>query len=281
MAAAPASAYCHKSTCNPTKQSCAVDKYGCVSSGYGYVWSSLPIPYRFSSAGSSHFDDAEEMRDVVRRAFQKWEDVDCAHGPTSLSFSEGADTDSEPAAGKPAPRDFGIYFRDDAWPDNDTTALALTRQDSYLETGQISGASIEVNTAEKTFRLSPDDDGEFDLEAVLTHEVGHYLGLDHSKEPGAIMAPYYCENTKPCLKSTDELRALGADDIAGVCRLYPPAGASPPSKPTATCSLARTEAPLWPWAAFPLIAWLRRRSLRASACSARAPSAPPSSTGCS
>jgi hypothetical protein len=220
LESAPAHAYCHKSTCDPTVQECQRDEYGCVSSGYGYVWPSLPIPFRISIDGSSQFPDTDELHAVIRRAFHRWEVVECDTGTTSLRFVEGTDITSTLVNGTDAPLDFGIYFRDATW-EGDSTALALTRQKPYLNSGRITGASIEVNTAEKTFRLEDGTAGEFDLEAVLTHEAGHYLGLDHSLEPGAIMQKDYCQGHQPCGKSTAELRALGVVVKAAVFGIVP------------------------------------------------------------
>ena len=48
---------------------------------------------------------------------------------------------------------------------------------------------------------------------VITHETGHAIGLGHSTDPNANMAPYCCN-------------PLNSDDIAGVVALY---GPEPPS----------------------------------------------------
>lgn len=55
--------------------------------------------------------------------------------------------------------------------------------------------------------------GRHDLQTVATHEVGHFLGLDHSGVVRAVMFPF----------APDELRTLSYDDVAGVAALYPPA----------------------------------------------------------
>src|SRR5262249_47993727 len=75
----------------------------------------------------------------------------------------------------------------------------------------------------------------YDLEAVLTHEAGHLIGLDHTqpenyaKKPSPTMAPDVgvCEMDK---------RVIKPDDIAGLCVLYPKGqlpgnGETPPEQP--------------------------------------------------
>ncbi len=54
----------------------------------------------------------------------------------------------------------------------------------------------------------------FDLQAVVTHEVGHTLGLDHFNHVGQAMSPGqgYCATDK---------RGLGYGDVHGVANLYP------------------------------------------------------------
>jgi hypothetical protein len=72
---------------------------------------------------------------------------------------------------------------------------------------------------------------------VLTHELGHTLGLSHSSDSDAIMYAY-ADST--CF-SRSTARALHADDVAGIEFIYPggsgvPPAPSPPSNLTASVS---------------------------------------------
>jgi MYXO-CTERM domain-containing protein len=52
----------------------------------------------------------------------------------------------------------------------------------------------------------------YDLQAILTHEAGHFLGLAHSVDTSAIMYAFYSPGSIH----------LTPDDVAGICTIYPP-----------------------------------------------------------
>ncbi|MBL8061267.1 MAG: matrixin family metalloprotease [Chthonomonas sp.] len=56
----------------------------------------------------------------------------------------------------------------------------------------------------------PDDGGPYDLQTVLTHEIGHALGLGHSTVTGALMDEEYVGGH----------RFLAEDDILGIQHIY-------------------------------------------------------------
>ena len=241
-----ASAFCRTTTCDPNNpdDECRRNENGCVRDGVPIKWKELPIVYRFHGDLTSKLDKAG-VRAAVRSAFDAWENVECSRGRTSLRFQEGEDIETRKLLGKKeAPEKFGIYFRDEEWPHSDgEESLALTTQIYGKTSGNIEYADIEINTAETNFRLSDDEGSDkVDLQAVVTHEVGHYIGLAHSDDPDSIMVARYCESSDRCGQSTDLARGLSADDRKAVCTLFPPpsSGGGSTAPATSGCTQATT-----------------------------------------
>jgi matrixin len=70
-------------------------------------------------------------------------------------------------------------------------------------------------------------DAPQDLQTVLTHEVGHFFGLDHSAVVAAMMFPF-----APPLRTS-----LGYDDVAGISSTYPGPQVIPVGSISGTVSL--------------------------------------------
>ncbi len=102
---------------------------------------------------------------------------------------------------------------------------ARTRVFYDLETGEIVEADIAINPhpigADGTvFQFSTDGTpGTYDLESTIMHEIGHFLGLDHSKVIGATMLAHQGVNGVYKLPAFTE-RTLSEDDRAKVLSLY-------------------------------------------------------------
>jgi hypothetical protein len=153
---------------------------------------------------------------VANTAFSKWWSVTCpGGGAPSILATEGPAVD---CAGQAEGHNNPIVFRDSNWPYTDATStLGYTTLTVRLDTGEILGAEIEINSGQHTIVLTspPPNDQSYDLQSILTHEAGHFLGLAHSPDKTAVMyALYHAGST-----------TLQPDDISGICSIYSPDGA--------------------------------------------------------
>jgi Matrixin len=100
------------------------------------------------------------------------------------------------------------------WPYKEPGVESLAETTLFFDpsSGAIYDANIEINSNQHTFALANATGPEIDLNAVLTHQVGHFLGLSHSADPTATMAANY----DPAMVT------LQADDIAAICAALPP-----------------------------------------------------------
>lgn len=124
-----------------------------------------------------------------------------------------------------------VYWIAEDWP-YDPGLLAVTFTHVDRAAGEILEADIAINAAHHTF--SRDGHGAtYDLQNVLTHEVGHVLGLEHAAgEPEATMHARINkgELTKRVLHATDikalqvQYGVLGTslEERRGGCQSTPP-----------------------------------------------------------
>jgi len=85
--------------------------------------------------------------------------------------------------------------------------------------GRITEADIALNPV---FLISSTGmPGSYDLESTLVHEIGHAIGLDHSKVSAASMNKFVARNGLFGLPST-QFRTLASDDVTKVRSLYGP-----------------------------------------------------------
>lgn len=157
---------------------------------------------------------AEQVRAAAERALAKWSEA----SGLVLRLEDGP---AAPATGCKA-ADVGrndIVFVDRDWQQR-RGSVAETLVCVGQSSSKIFGADVLLNAADYRFgALKAEDKGsyEFDVEAVLLHEVGHALGMGHSESPDAVM---YGEGERGDISK----RELTEDDVVGVQSLYPAGG---------------------------------------------------------
>jgi hypothetical protein len=209
-----ASAFCRSTTCRGAD--CQHDERGCPASGHPLFWPTSCVGLSFQKDLTAKLAP-EQTRAAVHRALDSWAQARCpGNQSATLSFQENEDTACSTSEFDVAgPNVNVILFRDDDFPyrDQDNT-LGKTTVTFDPNTGAILDADIEINTA---FNEVTTDDRRvvYDLESIMAHELGHFLGFAHSDVKDATMYASYATGSTG-------LRSLDPDDVAAICEVYPP-----------------------------------------------------------
>lgn len=217
-----AAAYCRTTTCSDEAipgglemNSCQVDpdRLGpnCEAGNCCLVviWRTPCVSFSIDTS-TLRPDQVDEIRATVTRAFKTWMSTPCpgtrqppvltlrdAFGPVLCGHAEYNSNQGNANI---------ITFRKD-WP-YDPIELGHTVVTYIPSSGEIVDADIEMN-ADADFTETG-----FDLESVLTHEAGHFLGISHTDKPGLSIMPRIYEDP------SERYRALRPDDIDALCAMY-------------------------------------------------------------
>jgi hypothetical protein len=219
LPAGAAGAYCRTSYCPSTDMTAAV----CVPAtgtdcGNVLFWANPCVGFSVQKDGSKKLGiTAAETEQIVKKAFDNWLSAECTGGGTPrmtvTMFAQAVCNKQE--YNSAACNDNIIMYDDDVWPyEGSANVLALTTVTYAKPSGEIYDADMELNSHDNHFTTG-DTGVEFDLPSIVQHETGHFLGLAHSQDPQAVMFPSYNPGTT-------SLRTLTADDVAGLCAVYPP-----------------------------------------------------------
>ena len=238
-----AGAFCRTST-EGLAEGCRPSGACFYTFGKAIFWRNAWIGFSMQQDGTRKLDTISFVRAsrTIAQGFNVWTSASCPGGEISSRVSIDVRQLPPTECGNvetklDVPNQNVIVFRDAVWnhrdPDN---VLALTTVSFDKTNGEIRGADLEFNSqnirmvcpqpqntgVEKDeiscFDAPPPPGNEaYDFASIATHEIGHFLGMAHSNNPQATMAPQYSGG-----KYT--LRTLTADDIAGICSGYPPNG---------------------------------------------------------
>lgn len=177
-----------------------------------YKWNKNKLTYYIKNRDR---DLSPEIWDeAIRKAFHNWTDV------ANMSFSQVSSSNAD------------IIMEIGSGPRDEFDGPSGTLAWAQLPPGNNSQLLMKFDVAE-TWVTNPGNRGIL-LTNVACHEIGHLLGLEHSRVQSALMAPYYSESI-----STPQNR----DDIPRIQNLYGKPVSNPNPNPTPNPIPSPTPAP--------------------------------------
>jgi hypothetical protein len=164
-------------------------------------WTTTPVTVRVYNVGNSTINDGSGGVNAVVSAIRAWGII------SSSSTSSAAVRGSAPAT---------IMLNTNGGVCTGS-CLAATLTGYYTTQAgddRINDADIYTNTAQPLYSSREAGcSGEYDVDGIMAHEVGHVIGIGHSNVSGATMYP----SVSACNTGN---RTLAADDIAARDDLY-------------------------------------------------------------
>jgi len=177
---------------------------------------SFPVMWNLNPAMGSNITGNGNVHDAIAASFATWQGAP----NTSLQISEGPQSSVTAASQSTSNVNLICFVCTDGDFTKDTTTLAVTitttadrvgESDGHGGTSRFAGQIIKADIIfnPNVTYTTGGTDGE-NIQVVATHEIGHFLGLDHSGIVRAVMFPY-----------ASDLTTLSYDDVAAISTVYP------------------------------------------------------------
>ena len=163
-------------------------------------WSTTPVTVRVYNVGNATITDGDGGVSRTVRAIRVW-------GIISSSTTSSAAVRGTAPATIMLNTNGGLCTG---------SCLAATLTGYYVSQAgddRIYDADVYTNTAQPLYSSGESCSGEYDIEGIMAHEVGHVIGIGHSNVAGATMYP----TVSACNTAN---RTLAADDFAARDDLY-------------------------------------------------------------
>ena len=207
--------------CRSTTDLTPVAPTACNTNGIPLAWARRCLSYSLDVRGSVSMP-IEDIEGVLARSFTHWEDVRCGGSSTGIDFepTERLATCQQTEYNSSGGNVNTIAFVDDFEARMlMTSVFAVTIVWHAPSSGEIYDVDMLVNESLGPYGTCPDtgciDGSLVDLENVITHEAGHFLGLAHAADEESTM--FY-----EAPRGEIDKRSLAVDDVLGLCATYPP-----------------------------------------------------------
>ncbi len=174
-----------------------------------------------------------DLLSAAQSAFAAWSAPSCADLHPIVAGTTALDTVADDGAAV-------IAWREAGWSElgYSPAQIAVTRMEYVHDSAtewSLGGADIAMNGENYTWVIEGGMAGSatVDVQTLLTHEAGHFLGLAHPCEVGGANAAPSCGMLYPTTAPTmtpgyfgQAGRTLESDDIEGICFLYPSTSAA-------------------------------------------------------
>lgn len=193
-----------------------------TDAGHPLEWGRRCISWHLHEAGSDDLP-LSQVIEAAQTSFQAWGTVECS----DVEFHYQGVTNDNRLGYNPDRANVNLVIfqeKKEDW-EHAEGVIALTTvtfctdpNNADCPAGRIIDADIELNGAHFTFSNTSNPRLiRFDLRNTLAHEVGHFIGFNHSSESEATMFA-----TAP--QGERKKGNLHADDRDGVCAVYPASG---------------------------------------------------------
>lgn len=175
--------------------------------GAACTWATPEVTYALHRVDSDDLGPDTELE--VTRAMNAWAQPDC----TSLAPRYQGRTDTRPGS---VDGEHVIGWVESGWRRGSGTIGTTSSRLS----GGIAHADIQLNGQDFRWVKGAGDPRNRTVNtfSIIAHEGGHFYGLGHSREDGALMEASY----------RGGILRVSADDRAGICSLYPGDGGGRP-----------------------------------------------------